>query len=161
MSLADLTRPAVLGAIQEYDQLGREVFLRRYGFGPARDYRVIFNGREYDSKAIAGVAHRFISPQAEPLSAAEFSGGRETVKRTLERLGFVVSDGARPSDAPNLEVGRTYSWDELGKAFQFDPKLFQVGGGMLIPTPPERSPPHHTSRRLGRSTMTTGGMDPR
>jgi 5-methylcytosine-specific restriction protein A len=62
----------------------------------------MFEGREYDSKAIAGVAHRHISPGAEPLSAAEFSAGRDTVKRTLERLGFVVTDSARPSaDAPN------------------------------------------------------------
>ena len=93
---------------------------------------MMFNGREYDLKAIAGVAHRYIAPGSEPLSAAEFSGGRETVKRTLERLGFVVSDSGRSSaDARSLEVGRTYSWDELRGAFQFDPKLFQVGGGML------------------------------
>jgi hypothetical protein len=54
MSLADLTRPAVLAAIEEHDRLGREDFLHRYGFGPARDYRLLFDGREYDSKAIAG-----------------------------------------------------------------------------------------------------------
>jgi hypothetical protein len=93
---------------------------------------LLFDGREYDSKAIAGVAHRFIAPGAEPLTAAEFSGGRDTVKKTLERLGFVVS-GTAPADAdpPGLEVGRTCSWDELGAAFGFDPKFFQVGGGML------------------------------
>jgi 5-methylcytosine-specific restriction protein A len=50
MPLADLTRPAVLAAIEEHDRLGREEFLRRYGFGPAREYRLLFNGREYDSK---------------------------------------------------------------------------------------------------------------
>jgi 5-methylcytosine-specific restriction protein A len=89
MSLADLTRPAVLAAIEEHGRLGREDFLRRYGFGPARDYRLLFEGREYDSKAIAGVAHQFTAPGAAPLTAADFSGGRNTVKRTLERLGFV------------------------------------------------------------------------
>jgi hypothetical protein len=122
MSLADLTRSAVLAAIEEYDRLGREDFLRRYGFGPARDYRVMFNGREYDSKTIAGVAHRYLSSGAEPLSATEFGGGRDTVKRTLERLGFVVTDTAVTADAPYLEVGRTYSWDELGSALSFDPR---------------------------------------
>jgi hypothetical protein len=85
MSLADLTRPAVLAAIDEHDRLGRDAFLRRYGFGPVRDYRLLFDGREYPSKAIAGVAHQFTAPRAEPLTAAEFSGGRDTVKRTLER----------------------------------------------------------------------------
>jgi 5-methylcytosine-specific restriction protein A len=58
MPLADLTRPAVLAAIEEHARLGREDFLRRCRFGPARDYRLLFNGREYDSKAIAGVAHQ-------------------------------------------------------------------------------------------------------
>jgi 5-methylcytosine-specific restriction protein A len=53
MSLADLTRPAVLAAIEEHDRLGREDFLRRYGFGPTRDYWLLFHGRAYESKAIA------------------------------------------------------------------------------------------------------------
>jgi hypothetical protein len=137
MSLADLTRAAVLAAIAEHDQLGRGEFLRRYGYGRAREYLLFFNGREYDSKAIAGVAHQFTGLGAAPLSAAEFSGGRDTVKRTLERLGFVVSDTAPGVVAPALEVGQIYSWDELGRAFGFDPKLFQVGGGML--SRPERN----------------------
>ena len=46
MSLGDLTRPAVTAAVQEHDRMGREEFLRRYGFGPARDYRLLFEGRE-------------------------------------------------------------------------------------------------------------------
>jgi hypothetical protein len=55
MGLSDLTdRSAVLQAIAEYDQLGRESFLARYGFGPARSYFLLHNGKRYDSKAIAG-----------------------------------------------------------------------------------------------------------
>src|SRR5215217_4093993 len=101
MSLADLTRASVLAAIEEHDRFGRDEFLRQYGFGPARDYRLLYEGRSYDSKAIAGVAHRFTAPGAEPLRAADFSGGRDTVKRTLERLGFVITDGdASPANLP-------------------------------------------------------------
>jgi hypothetical protein len=118
--------------------MGREEFLRRYGFGPSRDYRLVFAGREYDSKAIAGVAHQFTATGAVPLTATEFSGGRNTVKKTLERLGFVLSDGVvAVADPPNLTVGQTYSWDELGQAFDFNPKRFQVAGGML--SSPERN----------------------
>jgi hypothetical protein len=76
------------------------------------------------------VAHQYTAPGALPLSAAEFSGGRDTVKRILERLGFVVSQpGEVP--VPSLERYRIYTWQELGAAFGFDPQLFQVGGGML------------------------------
>lgn len=83
-------RSAVLQAIDEFDRLGRERFLEKYGFGPARAYELVFNGRRYDSKAILGAAHGFARPDHGPLTAAEFTGGRATVMKTLEDLGFEV-----------------------------------------------------------------------
>ena len=53
MSLADLTREA---ALAEAATVGRSEFLKRYGFGPAREYFVLWDGARYDSKAIPGVA---------------------------------------------------------------------------------------------------------
>jgi hypothetical protein len=44
---------------------------------------------------------------------------------------------ARPVDreaitrVPELEIGRTYSWDELGEMFRFDPKYLGAAGGMV------------------------------
>jgi hypothetical protein len=58
MGLKDITdRQAVLRAIEEFDDLGREGFLSKYGFGTATGYFVSAGGKEYDSKAIAGAAH--------------------------------------------------------------------------------------------------------
>lgn len=57
MAPKDVTREAVLAAIQEYDRLGQDAFLRQYGFERARLYVVIHEGKSYDSKAILGVAH--------------------------------------------------------------------------------------------------------
>src|SRR5262245_15423099 len=132
MPLADLTRDAVLAAVQEHDALGREAFLRQYGFHPAREYSLIVDGRQYDSKAIAGVAHKYARPDVGPLRAGEFSGGEATVRRALERLGFVVRRTvAVAENLANLRVGQIYSWDELSTVFDFKPSLFQVGGGML------------------------------
>jgi 5-methylcytosine-specific restriction protein A len=52
MSLADLTSlDAVLAAIAEYDTLGQDRFLARYGFDLARRYWLVHNGRRYDSNA--------------------------------------------------------------------------------------------------------------
>src|SRR5688572_17450584 len=99
MALRDLTRESVLAAVQEYDTLGRDVFLRQYGFGQARDYFLVLNGRQYDSKAIAGAAHAFAVPSVGPLRPSEFSGGEVTVARMLERLGFLVS-GSRTLQRP-------------------------------------------------------------
>ncbi|GAA3572775.1 hypothetical protein GCM10022419_062120 [Nonomuraea rosea] len=86
----------ILAAIKEYDQLGRDAFLERYGFREARDYFIIHNGRGYDSKAIAGVAYRGVDGHV--LRASEFSGGAATVGRVLGHLGFLL--GSRQDASP-------------------------------------------------------------
>lgn len=85
----DLSDPkAVLKAIGEYDRLGQDAFLKRYGFGKARNFILLHAGRRYDSKAIVGAAygHQF----SEPLKSTDFSGGLATVVPLLGRLGFKV-----------------------------------------------------------------------
>ncbi|GAA2619363.1 HNH endonuclease signature motif containing protein [Actinomadura fulvescens] len=95
MDLSSITREAVLEAIAECDRLGRDRFLDEYGFDPARRYLLHYNGGFYDSKAIVGVAYRYVADR--PLSAREFSGGHQTVGRLLTRLGFeVVTDEPLP-----------------------------------------------------------------
>ncbi|MFC9832566.1 HNH endonuclease [Rhodococcus sp. NPDC127530] len=89
MTLADVTRESVLKAMGEYDEIGAEAFLDRHGFAPSRLYRVTHEGREYDSKAIAGVAHGYATGQN--LMASEFSGGQQTVVATLEALNFTFA----------------------------------------------------------------------
>jgi 5-methylcytosine-specific restriction protein A len=89
-------RAAVLAAIEEFDRLGREAFLERHGFGRARGYFLVHDGKRYDSKAIAGVAYGYQHGTA--LTAGDFTGGDATVARLLERLGFTVE---RPQDLPN------------------------------------------------------------
>ncbi len=81
---------AVSAAIAEFDTLGRDAFLKMYGFGPARSYFLVANGREYDSKAIVGAAHGYQFPNLGPLVCTEFSGGADTVAPLLRRLGFEV-----------------------------------------------------------------------
>jgi len=90
MALSDLTRGAVEKALSEFDELGREVFLKRYEFGKARSYSIERNGHLYDSKVIAGAAHGFVSPDLEPMKPEDFSGGERTVARVLRQLGFSV-----------------------------------------------------------------------
>lgn len=54
--LGALTREAVNAAIAEFDEVGRDAFLGRYGFGRSTRFRIGHEGRWYDSKAFAGVA---------------------------------------------------------------------------------------------------------
>lgn len=91
MTLADLTSSnAVLRAVEEYDEIGRDAFLAKYGFGRAREYFLEYNGKSYDSKAIVGAAHGYQFPHEGPLGSDAFSGGEATVQRKLEDLGFTI-----------------------------------------------------------------------
>ena len=53
MAAKDIDRRHVLEAVAEYDRLGQEAFLEKYDFGKALTYRLVYDGKSYDSKAIA------------------------------------------------------------------------------------------------------------
>lgn len=105
MSLGNITHESVLAAIAEFDKIGRDAFLDRYGYGPARSYILEYDGGHYDSKAIAGVAHGFAT--GRPLVAASFNGGAATVQRTLEALGFRVVATAAAVPGKNARDRKT------------------------------------------------------
>jgi hypothetical protein len=119
---SDVTsRDAVLAAMAEFDQIGRDAFLAKYGFGPSREYIVVENGRRYDSKALLGGAYSHQFDGHERLRSEDFSGGDET-RRVFERLGFEVrsmADGEPDSaDAAALGIrdGIEEILDEYGRA---------------------------------------------
>ncbi|MFE2702289.1 HNH endonuclease [Streptomyces mirabilis] len=89
-----ITRNAVLKAIGEYEELGRSGFLAKYGFSEARSYVLLHEGGEYDSKAVAGVAHKWDHGRA--LLAEEFSGGKDHAAAWLKRAGFKVRSVKNP-----------------------------------------------------------------
>ncbi|WP_194860594.1 HNH endonuclease [Dietzia sp. SYD-A1] len=95
MTLKDLTAEAVIAAIEEFDQLGADAFRAKYRFGPATDYLLERDGKSYDSKAIAGAAHGYLSGK-EPLRPEDFSGGDATVGRQLRALGFRIPPRRSP-----------------------------------------------------------------
>jgi hypothetical protein len=90
--LGRLTREAVEQAIFEFDRLGRDAFLEKYGFRRATRYALEHEGRTYDPKAVAGVAYGFDHPNQGPLRSEEFSGGIET-NRALRNAGFHIVRG--------------------------------------------------------------------
>ncbi len=101
MALREVSRREILQAVAEYDRLGQDRFLDKYGFGVARSYRLVVDGKTYDSKAIVGAAHGFL-PGRRPLAAADFSGGAATVGRLLSGLSFEVTQAASSLTAGKL-----------------------------------------------------------
>lgn len=83
-----LTATAVHQALAEFDDLGRETFLRTHGFGSAKDYMLLVDGKEYDSKAIVAVAHKYLPEVGRPLRHDELSGGVSDAVRRLRDLNF-------------------------------------------------------------------------
>ncbi len=107
MGLKDITDPeAVNRAIAEFDTLGRETFLKKYGFGYARAYYVEHNGEQYDSKALIGVAHKYEFPDQGPLASSDFKGGEAATARKFRDLGFTVVYSTPDPDAVLLDPER-------------------------------------------------------
>jgi hypothetical protein len=75
VSLAALTREAVLAAVAEYDRLGREAFLAKYGFDLARQYFLEVNGRRIPTCGAAAASRGRRVPSA-PHVEPEHSGTR-------------------------------------------------------------------------------------
>ncbi|MGX4691569.1 HNH endonuclease [Streptomyces sp. JNUCC 63] len=116
MQRGAITRESVLKAIAAHDELGREAFLETYHFGKARSYVLVHEGQEYDSKAIAGVAHKW--DQGRALAPGEFSGGKDHAAAWLKRLGFQVKavqnpDWARDEIILACDLVMTNDWKGL------------------------------------------------
>jgi hypothetical protein len=108
---AEITREGVMRAIEEFDDLGRDTFLERYGFNGARDYFLLLKGRQYDSKAIAAVAHKWATGgDGRALTAMELSGGPMDAAKRLRDLGFSVTEpGAARASGERPDFDTAYA----------------------------------------------------
>lgn len=84
--------------MDEFDRIGREAFLQKYGFDRALSYFVTRDGKRYDSKAIYGAAHRIQFPEDGEVTSNDFSGGLQQVRKPLEALGFEFLEAAQDVD---------------------------------------------------------------
>ncbi|WP_405600359.1 HNH endonuclease [Streptomyces sp. NBC_01410] len=94
MEKGAITRDDILKTLEEYDHLGRDAFLGAYGYGEASTYLIVHDGKEYDSKAVAGVAHKH--QHGRPLTRLEFSGGVGHAVDWLKREGFTIGASRNP-----------------------------------------------------------------
>jgi 5-methylcytosine-specific restriction protein A len=90
---------AVHQAMAEHDAVGRDAFLAKYGFGPAREYVVVEGGREYDSKAIAGAALAYQDGVHQALPRTAFSGGSQGAAGWLRAWGSRSSGAGSPASS--------------------------------------------------------------
>ena len=99
-----VTRQHVLAAIHEYDEVGQDEFLDRYGYAPSLDYILRHAENSYDSKAILGAALRHATGAAA--TSEELSGKTGTAK-VLRDLDFDVlspEKAATAASAPTTSI---------------------------------------------------------
>ncbi|MCW2837959.1 MAG: hypothetical protein JWQ15_2073 [Marmoricola sp.] len=86
----------VLLALEEFDRIGADEFLSRYGFDRQGEFELVHDSSTYDSMAVLGVAHLRATGELAP--AEDFAGGAQGAAAVLVGLGFAV-DGE-----PGVEV---------------------------------------------------------
>ena len=115
--VSQLTSPeAVVAAIEECDQLGREAFLDKYGYGRSRQYSLRYEDREYDVKAIVGVAFGKQFPERGPLANSDLTSGLRTTVPKLRELGFEVVErgGSSIGEALRAVMDSYHAGDKRG-----------------------------------------------
>lgn len=96
-------------AIAEYDRIGQQAFLEKYGFRKPRTFWLIHNGTPYVSKAVANVAQAY-GMNIPYNTDIWIAGGGRLVKR-LRDIGFVVSTTGVPAPAlPKANLPRNDTW---------------------------------------------------
>lgn len=86
----------VLAAIAEYDVLGRETFLKRYGFNDATSYLLHHAEERYEAAAILAAAHGHL-PGQSALRSSDLPSTKKVVELHLRRLRFEVKRLKSPS----------------------------------------------------------------
>ena len=107
MAPTEIEDSDVLEAIKVYNDPNQAELVQSLGFGPAVKYRLVHEGRFYDSKAIAGIAHGIATGEywttAKPFGGVG-PGGAATI---LRGVGFFVDEGEL-FELTQLNVDKTH-----------------------------------------------------
>lgn len=120
-----ITAEHVRRAIAECDELGHSDFRRKYGYGEALVYDLVYEGRRYDSKAILGVAYLLANGERP----SSYSGGANTVVRRLRWLGFTGEERHVSEPLPAAGAGQLiWTREEIILAMDFYVTCGALGG---------------------------------
>jgi hypothetical protein len=90
ISWDQITHADVVRTLREYDRLGSDEFLAKYGFGRTLKYDLIWEMRSYPPKAILGAAYE--AATGRRLRSTDFEGGKSGAVSVLTVLGFIVRE---------------------------------------------------------------------
>ena len=88
MALRDIDKQMVEVSIKQFDCLGRDGMLDRYGGGASTRWYVYFNNRYYDQKLLLRGAHELGGLGSFPLGKKPFTAAQAT--KQLKFLGYCI-----------------------------------------------------------------------
>ena len=89
MALEDITdKDMVERALKEFDRLGIDAMLEKYGGGPSTRWYVRFEDKCYDQKLVLRAAHQLSDLGPLPPGRGTFTAAE--ARRWLDKLGFDV-----------------------------------------------------------------------
>lgn len=86
--LSSIHRDSVIKAIDEFNKIGLNKMLHKYGGGVSMKWYIHYNGKNYDQKLICRAAHSLQGLGPLPPGPGTFKAGE--ARRKLEKLGFDV-----------------------------------------------------------------------
>lgn len=113
MALINITKPMVLRALREFDQLGRDAMLNKYSSGPSGKstrWYIHFDGKYYDQKVVLRAAHQLSDLGSLPPGRGTFKASE--ARRWLTNLGFDVVDNLQVT-SPQV-TSNPDDWHEVG-----------------------------------------------
>ena len=104
----------VLLVLEEFDRIGADEFLSRYGFDHAGEHELVHNSASYDSLAVLGVAHLRATGELAP--SEDLSGGAAGAAAVLRDLGFTVDSDAHVEDPADASVDASDVGEEAARS---------------------------------------------
>jgi predicted HNH restriction endonuclease len=94
--LSDLTDgSAVQQAMLEFDEIGRDAFLTRYGYRPARSFFVVHGGKRYLTRLSTGLTKAFSELADLRWPTVEGTPASEEVSQRAQATALEFSEGER------------------------------------------------------------------
>ena len=88
MALKDIRREFVIKAIEEFDKIGQDRMLDKYGGGRSTRWYILYKGKRYDQKLICRAAHQLQGLGKLPAGRGTFTA--DHAQRKLNELGFDI-----------------------------------------------------------------------
>jgi len=122
-SIRELVSEDITEVLDDWGDQAQNEFLRVHELNRAQKYEIVYNGNQYDAKAVVDLAIRKRFPELEN---APYDGNERTIARPLRALGFIVDD-KDDTASRYWWVNQNQTREEIENGFMWSPKTRKDG----------------------------------